>query len=209
MQKMRKWASVAALVLAFASTGCMQLVRQWELDRVMEPVHATLEDHDARISAHEDMDSGAMDAVESLRSDLEALQRDFGAHMSDDDMHGGFALTLPLHFDFDSSEIRSVDQPILDAFVGAVNRSGMSGAHVTVEGSADQSGSDAYNMRLSQERAEAVRDYLVGEGLNSDNIRVVALGESRLVSDATGSDDTASGLENRRVTLVLEWSGSN
>lgn len=210
MGETRSWVAGVSIVLAFASTGCMQLVRQWELDRVMTPVHEQLDDHDTRISANAAAIESMRSDIDALRGRLEQLQREFGGHVGDDDMHGaGLAVSLPVHFDFDSSDIRAVDRPILDAFADAVSGS-FPQARITVEGSADQAGSAAYNMRLSRERAESVRDYLVrNTGLDADNIGVVAMGESRLVNEETGVENPQSGIENRRVTFVIEWAGSD
>ena len=77
-----------------------------------------------------------------------------------------------------------------------------------MEGSADSAGSEAYNMTLSQARAESVRDYLVQTaGMNADNIGIAAMGESRLVNQDTGVEDRQTGIENRRATFVVEWAG--
>lgn len=117
------------------------------------------------------------------------------------------AVSLPVHFDFDRADVRPVDQPILDAFAAAVMGT-YPDAIVTVEGFADQAGSAAYNQRLSQQRARAVRQYLISTGGMTDaNVKAVAYGEARLVSPETGAVNPQSGIENRRVTFVLEWAG--
>lgn len=209
MRQNRVWVPMVVVALAFLSTGCMQLVRQWELDRVMEPVNGQLADHEARITANTAVVEALQGDIEELRSQLDRLQQEFGGHISDDDMHGaGLAVTLPVHFNFNSSEVRAVDRPILDAFAAAIQGS-YPQARVTVEGSADSAGSEAYNMTLSRERAESVRDYLVQTaGMNADNISIAAMGESRLVNQDTGVEDRQNGIENRRATFVVEWAGS-
>jgi outer membrane protein OmpA-like peptidoglycan-associated protein len=70
---------------------------------------------------------------------------------------------------------------------------------VSVEGHTDSVGSDAYNMKLSQRRADAVRDYMVAHGIAADRITTEAFGETRPVA----SNDTAAGrAENRRVEII-------
>ena len=209
MGETRRWIAGGAILVAFVSTGCMQLVRQWELDGVIMPVHEQLADHDTRISANASAIEAMQSDIDELRDRMDQLQREFGGHVSDSDMHGGgLAVSLPVHFDFDSSELRAVDRPILDAFAAAIAGS-FPQARITVEGSADQAGSAEYNMRLSQTRAESVRDYLVQNGgLDADNIAVAAMGESRLVNEETGVQNPQSGIENRRATFVIEWAGS-
>ena len=209
MRQNRVWVPMVVVTLAFLSAGCMQLVRQWELDRVMEPVNGQLADHETRIAANTAAVEALQGDIEELRNQLDRLQQEFGGHVSDDDMHGaGLAVSLPVHFDFNSSEVRAVDRPILDAFAATIQGS-FPQARVTVEGSADPAGSEAYNLSLSRERAESVRDYLVQTaGMNADNIGIAAMGETRLVNEDTGVDDRQSGIENRRATFVVEWAGS-
>jgi len=61
-------------------------------------------------------------------------------------------------------------------------------------------GSDEYNLKLSQSRADAVRDFLVQQGVPGANISAVGLGKSEPVA----SNDTAPGRQqNRRVELVV------
>lgn len=208
MGKTSVWTLGVAAVLAVSSSGCAHLVRQSEIDGMMDPVNAQLAEHDGRISAVESDVAGLQSDIAELRRRMDQLESDFGGHVSDEDMHGaGLAISLPVHFDFNSSEIRAVDRPILDAFAAAVNGSYRQ-ANVTVEGFTDGAGSPAYNNRLSLQRAENVRSYLVDNGgMIADNVKIAALGESRLVNSDTGVQNPQSGIENRRVTFVVEWAG--
>lgn len=207
MGKTRVWMAGLVAVVA-ASTGCTHLVHEHEIEGMLDPVNAQLAEHDSRITAVESDVAGLQNDVAELRRRLDQLANDFGAHVSDEDMHCGcgLAVSLPVHFDFDSDDVRNVDEPILDAFASAV-MGAYPNARLTVEGSADSYGSPAYNTALSRRRAENVRDYLVSAGLSSGNIAVVGLGESRLMNNETGVTNPQSGIENRRVTFVLEWAG--
>lgn len=209
MGKTRVWMLGLVAVFAGAATGCTHLVHQEGLEGMFDPVNAQLAEHDGRISTLESDVAGLRNDVAELRRRMDQLANDFGAHVSDEDMHCGcgLAVSLPVHFDFNSDAIRTVDQPILDAFASAVNGSYPS-AVLTVEGFADQAGTEAYNIGLSRRRAQNVRTYLVQNGgMNADNIRVAALGEGRLINNETGVTNPQSGIENRRVTFVLEWAG--
>jgi outer membrane protein OmpA-like peptidoglycan-associated protein len=74
------------------------------------------------------------------------------------------------------------------------------GLHLEVEGHTDAVGSDEYNQKLSENRAGAVRDYLVSQGIPADAIVSRGLGKTQPVA----SNDTAEGRQqNRRVELVL------
>jgi outer membrane protein OmpA-like peptidoglycan-associated protein len=69
-----------------------------------------------------------------------------------------------------------------------------------VEGHTDSVGSDAYNMTLSQNRANAVRDFLTQKGVNSSSISSHGFGKGQPVA----SNDTSSGRQqNRRVELIV------
>lgn len=74
------------------------------------------------------------------------------------------------------------------------------GMHIEVEGHTDSIGGDDYNMTLSQRRAEAVRDYLVQQGISDSTIVARGLGKTGPVA----TNDTPEGRQqNRRVELVL------
>lgn len=73
---------------------------------------------------------------------------------------------------------------------------------VVIEGHTDSQGSDETNMRLSQERADAVRIYLVAnQGIAADRITAVGYGENRPIA----SEATAEGrAQNRRIDVVIK-----
>lgn len=74
------------------------------------------------------------------------------------------------------------------------------GLRIQVEGHTDSIGSDEYNLKLSQQRADAVRSYLVAQGVPADSVSALGLGKS----DPVASNDTAAGRQqNRRVELVV------
>ncbi len=73
-------------------------------------------------------------------------------------------------------------------------------AKFTVSGYTDSVGNDARNLRLSQQRADAVRDYLVSKGVSSANLTSTGYGESNPIA----SNKTRSGrAQNRRVEIQL------
>jgi len=74
------------------------------------------------------------------------------------------------------------------------------GLKIQVEGHTDSVGSDEYNQKLSEQRAGAVRDYLVAQGVPTANISAMGFGKANPVA----SNDTAAGRQqNRRVELVV------
>jgi len=74
------------------------------------------------------------------------------------------------------------------------------GLKLQVEGYTDSVGGESYNQKLSENRADAVRDFLLAQGVSHDNITSTGYGESSPVAD----NNTASGRsQNRRVQLVV------
>ena len=74
------------------------------------------------------------------------------------------------------------------------------GLKIAVEGHTDSVGGDEYNMKLSDNRASAVRGYLVSQGLNSGTVTAQGFGKTRPVAN----NGTAAGRQqNRRVELVV------
>ncbi len=72
--------------------------------------------------------------------------------------------------------------------------------HLSVEGYTDSIGTPEYNMKLSQRRADSVRDYLVSHGISADNVQAIGKGEANPVA----TNSTAAGRQqNRRVELVV------
>ncbi len=93
-----------------------------------------------------------------------------------------------IHFDYDKSEVRPDDQPVLQADAGALKQifSMDSNFIVTVEGHCDERGSAEYNLALGDRRAAATRDALVALGVPSDKLKTVSYGKERpLCTDAT------------------------
>lgn len=72
--------------------------------------------------------------------------------------------------------------------------------HVILKGHADSTGTDAYNLNLSQRRAEAVRNGLIAQGVAPNRIETLSYGESLPVAD---NSSTGGRSLNRRVQIVL------
>ena len=74
------------------------------------------------------------------------------------------------------------------------------GLKLAIEGYTDSTGSDELNEKLSQDRAQAVRDYLTAQGLAQDSVTAQGFGKSEPVAD----NNTATGRQrNRRVEIVV------
>ncbi len=72
---------------------------------------------------------------------------------------------------------------------------------MVVEGHTDSQGSDRINQPLSRNRAEAVRDYLVSRGVESDKISAIGMGSGRPLLDNRNAENRAN---NRRVEIIIQ-----
>ena len=106
------------------------------------------------------------------------------------------SLTGP-SFNFDRSELTAVGRAHVDHAAQVLQQN--PSVHVVVEGHTDSVGTHAYNMKLSQRRADTVRSYLEQKGISASRITTAAYGETQPVA----SNATAEGrAQNRRVDIV-------
>jgi len=108
-------------------------------------------------------------------------------------------LTATVLFDYDSSALRPGEATKLDDL--AAKGKGRASDRVDAVGHADRIGSEPYNAGLSKRRAEAVRNHLVGKGVEAARIRAEAKGESEA---ATGTACQKMGPENRSNRKLVE-----
>ncbi|HJQ85575.1 MAG TPA: OmpA family protein [Candidatus Binatia bacterium] len=103
------------------------------------------------------------------------------------------------NFDFDRASLKPSGRDVLDGAVKTMRDNPT--LSVVIEGHTDSVGSDAYNERLSERRANAVKDYLVRQGISSSRITTRGYGESRPVA----SNDTEEGrAQNRRAEIIAD-----
>ena len=74
---------------------------------------------------------------------------------------------------------------------------------VSIEGFTDSRGADDMNLKLSQDRANSVRDYLVSQGVKTEKLRAVGRGEASPVASNESPEGRAN---NRRVEIVIQSS---
>ncbi len=103
-----------------------------------------------------------------------------------------------LKFEFNRAELRPEDRELLSRIAGILLTS--HDYTVSVNGHTDDVGSDAYNQKLSERRAQAVRDYLVKAGLPAEILSVHGHGKSLPL---VRSNTDAARAKNRRVELGI------
>ena len=156
--------------------------------------------HARDIAAHGTELAALRTDLQSLRNDLQALRTEFGARITA--MEDQVKFTMPVHFAFDDASVRQEDQAALQRFAQVANKY-YNGAAITVEGFADPAGTSRYNLALSKRRADAVKDFLVQQGLNDGLLGSVGYGEARQGKPGATKDTPGAEL-NRRVTFVVE-----
>lgn len=121
-----------------------------------------------------------------------------------------FSFSSDVLFDFNKSNLKEGGSQTLDNMTAEVNNSGLSNLNYNVAGYTDRIGSDAYNQKLSEKRAETVANYLVSKGVEQTNVTAVGYGET---SPVTGSNcDAVNGRKaliaclapDRRVEVAVQ-----
>jgi len=99
----------------------------------------------------------------------------------------------PIQFEFNSSVLKTESYPILDALSSRLRENN---SKVTLKGYASSEGTAAYNMKLSKDRSNSVKTYLVNSGVNASQVVARGYGEANPIA----SNDTEEGrIQNRRV----------
>jgi len=102
-----------------------------------------------------------------------------------------------LEFDLSKSTIRATSFASLDRVAKLITSKNLS---LKLAGHTDSQGSNAYNMKLSKDRAESVKAYLVSKGVNPSRIEATGYGESQPIDN----NNTETGRQNnRRVEFTL------
>ncbi len=140
--------------------------------------------------ADADMDSAETGGVATGTADRDEL-----TSREEDDQYAD--LDTIVYFGFDQATLKPESRSLLLAH--AERLKGTDEDDVRLEGHADERGSREYNMALGERRANAVRDFLVLQGVQRDTIEVVSYGEERPL--ALGSSENAWE-ENRRVEIM-------
>lgn len=114
------------------------------------------------------------------------------------------AITGPIYFDFDKSDIRPDAAATLDRKIPWLTAN--PGMRIRIEGNADERGSDEYNLALGQRRAASAKKYLVEHGVDAGRFDLVSYGEERPVCTDHNEDCWQ---RNRRDDFVIVTIGSD
>ncbi|MBG9996524.1 OmpA family protein [Pseudoalteromonas sp. NZS127_1] len=109
-------------------------------------------------------------------------------------------LVMPSNITFATAQsyISSGFNDTLDAIAKVMNK--YEKTYLSVEGHTDSTGKDSFNMNLSRERAQSVKDYLVNQQIMATRISTMGYGETRPIA----TNDSANGrAQNRRVEIQI------
>ena len=156
---------VATGFMALALGGCSNYIKRAEFDSTVAGLRAT---------------------DQQLQGQIDSLSQKYDAVVTQ--LAGRTRVETGAHFETGDATLSDQDKPLLDDFARVI-RDRHSDAVVTVEGFADPAGSTAFNRRLGQRRAEAIRDYLTANGgLAASQVRAVSYGEDKKPAGAGGRD---------------------
>jgi len=107
------------------------------------------------------------------------------------------------YFDYDSYKLTHQSKATLDSLLEKLKSTDF--IEIEVSGHTDSDGDEIYNKRLSQNRSNAVQQYLISNGISNSKINIQAFGETQPVT----SNDSISGKQkNRRVEIVIKFQDS-
>ena len=104
-----------------------------------------------------------------------------------------------VYFDFDRYDVRADAQPILDAQAAWLKR--YPAVRVRIEGNCDERGTREYNLALGARRANAVRDFLIGQGVAAGRIETISFGKERPI-DAGSSEEAWAKNRNGHTAIT-------
>ena len=104
-----------------------------------------------------------------------------------------------VNFEYDKAKLTAESEVVLDRV--AASLVDWSDVNVEIAGHTDSRGADAYNMKLSQARADAVRDYLASKGVAASRMTTKGYGETTPIAD---NKTDAGRAKNRRVELAAD-----
>lgn len=135
--------------------------------------------------------------------ELEKARQEFQAQQSNRSL--SMNLSGDVLFDYDKAVLKPEAEQALKKV--AVVLSQFPASQVTVEGYTDSKGPPSANLQLSRDRAQAVKDWLVKNGVPAANVSTKGLGEQYPVApntNADGTDNPVGRALNRRVSIIVE-----
>jgi outer membrane protein OmpA-like peptidoglycan-associated protein len=202
---------IGGSALLLATTGCAtkKYVRTettsvaTKVEEHMTALETQIEDAQNRLENHDrELTEQGVEIEKASGTALDALER---AKAAGKLAEGKLLYEVVLNsdkvtFGFEDSTLTDASKEALDSFASQI-KSDNKNVYIEVQGHTDSSGGEDYNLRLGEQRAEAVRRYLNMEhGIPLHRMSVISYGEAAPVVDNDSRDNRA---QNRRVALVV------
>jgi outer membrane protein OmpA-like peptidoglycan-associated protein len=189
-----KDAAAAAATAKAEEAAAGEAKRQAELTAAKEAQMKA--EADAKQAAERSRAQAATEESAALRAQL--LQQLNSVLQTTDSPRGLVVNMADVLFDFGKYDLKSDAKLKLAKLVGIIQAH--PGLHLAIEGHTDSVGSDEANMKLSQQRADAVDDFVIRQGLKEDTVSAVGMGKADPVADNSTSEGRQA---NRRVEIIV------
>lgn len=197
-------AQLSAILPIIKSSPNASMIIKGDQISVNSPDAASLEqlvsDIQAAAPGMNVMAEGPLDLQNEIKNSLtasEAAIDKLGENPDPRDVARALSLQV-INFELDKAFIPDVNKPLLDRAAKIIQE--VPDMELMIIGHTDSLASDEYNMELSRERAEAVKDYLVSKGVDASKLRTKGMGESDPVAD----NSTEQGrFRNRRIEFTV------
>ena len=201
MTRLVAWAPVIALLLLGGAAWAQKYGPDDPLPPdvkvVILPLKGQVFDLKATVLELRGIASGMQARVDPVKAAL----KDLGARVTEREIK--IDLSADVLFDFDKADLRPEAGPSLAKVVAVMNT--YPKASALIEGHTDGKGSDQYNQRLSDQRADSVRRWLAAAGVKTP-MSARGWGKTKPVAPNTkpdGSDDPVGRQKNRRVEITV------
>ena len=190
---------VAVVLLASFQFNCAtkKHVKQEvkRIDTEMQGIESSVESNQTRLKEHDTQISNLS------RETQEAMQR---AQSAEKLAQGKLLYEVTLtdedvRFGFNRAEVTDKGRDVLNNLVNQLKADNKN-VYIEIQGHTDNKGSDDYNMKLGEQRADSVRRYMAENGIPLHRISTISYGEGRPIA----SNKTKEGRsQNRRVVIVV------
>lgn len=190
------WSGSAALVLA--------LILAAGPGRTDEEKYADPDSPQVKAAARAALAHAQIKDIVGISKGIDSTLSDLGAKITDQEIR--IELSADVLFDFDKYNIRPDAETSLQKVAEVIQAYPKS--TIKIVGFTDSKGSAQYNLKLSENRANSVKDWLVKNGgISASRITTVGLGAAYPVASNTkpdGSDDAVGRQKNRRVEIRIQ-----
>lgn len=201
MARLVGWAPIVALLLVGGTTWAQKYGPDDSLPpdvkAIILPLKGQVFDLKGTVLELRGVASGIKARVDPVKAAL----KDLGARVTEREIK--IDLSADVLFDFDKADLRPEAGPSLEKVVAVMNT--YPKASALIEGHTDGKGSNQYNQRLSERRADSVRRWLAAAGVKT-KMSARGWGKMKPVAPNTnpdGSDDPVGRQKNRRVEITV------